>query len=65
MNKKQGDLALKMMFHMGMYFDNRYTRRTSYLNSDDYYSESENWGIPSKYYLGNTLLMSLYYILIH
>ena len=56
MNKKQADLALKMMFHMGMYFDNRYTRRNNYLNSDDYYAESENWGIPSKYYLGNTPL---------
>ena len=56
MNKKQADLALKMMFHMGLYFDNRYTRRNNYLNSDDYYAESENWGIPSKYYLGNTPL---------
>lgn len=56
MNKKQADLALKMMFHMGMYFDNRYTRRNNYMNSDDYYAESENWGIPSRYYLGNTPL---------
>jgi len=56
MNKKQADLALKMMFHMGLYFDNRYTRRTNYMNHDDYYAESENWGIPSKYYLGNTPL---------
>ena len=49
-------IAMKMMFHMGMYFDNRYTRRNNYLNSDDYYAQSDNWGIPSKYYLGNTPL---------
>mgnify|MGYP005701717921 FL=1 len=61
MNKKQADLALKMMFHMGMYFDNRYTRR--YIESEDYYAQSESWGIPSEYYLGNTPLNeSLVYI---
>jgi len=61
MNKKQADLAMKMLFHMGMYFDNRYTRR--YVPSDDYYAQSETWGIPSEYYLGNTPLNeSLVYI---
>ena len=57
MNKKQADLALKMMFHMGMYFDNRYvSRRNSFEDHDTYEAQSNNWGIPSKYYLGNTPL---------
>ena len=34
---------------MGMYFDNRYSRR--YIDSDDYYAQNESWGIPSAYYL--------------
>ena len=60
MNKKQADAALKMMFHMGMYFDNRYvSRRNSFEDHDTYEAQCNNWGIPSKYYLGNTLLMSL------
>ena len=46
---------------MGMYFDNRYTRK--YIESEDYYAQSESWGIPSEYYLGNTPLNeSLVYI---
>jgi hypothetical protein len=46
---------------MGMYFDNRYTRK--YVESEDYYAQSESWGIPSEYYLGNTPLNeSLIYI---
>ena len=46
---------------MGMYFDNRYTR--SYVPSEDYYAQSDTWGIPSEYYLGNTPLNeSLVYI---
>ena len=63
MNKKTGDLALKMMYHMGAYFDNRYSR-ASYWNQDsDYYARHESWGIPSEYYLGNTPLNeSLVYI---
>ena len=57
MNKKQADLALKMMFHMGMYFDNRYvSRRNSFEDHDTYEAQCNNWGIPSKYYLGNTPL---------
>jgi len=57
MNKKQADLALKMMFHMGKYFDNRYTRRSNdFYSSEQYEADSNNWGIPSKYYLGNTPL---------
>ena len=61
MNKKVTDLALKTLYHMGMYFDNRYTRR--YIESEDYYAQSESWGIPSEYYLGNTPLNeSLVYI---
>ena len=57
MNKKQADAALKMMFHMGMYFDNRYvSRRNSFEDHDTYEAQSNNWGIPSKYYLGNTPL---------
>ena len=61
MTKKVCDQAMKMLFHMGMYFDNRYSRR--YYDSDDYYAQSESWGIPSAYYLGNTPLNeSLVYI---
>ena len=61
MNKKVTDLALKTLYHMGMYFDNRYTRK--YIESEDYYAQSESWGIPSEYYLGNTPLNeSLVYI---
>ena len=57
MNKKQADAALKMMFHMGMYFDNRYvSRRKSFEDHDTYEAQCNNWGIPSKYYLGNTPL---------
>jgi hypothetical protein len=57
MNKKQADAALKMMFHMGMYFDNRYvSRRNSFEDHDTYEAQCNNWGIPSKYYLGNTPL---------
>ena len=57
MNKKQADLALKMLFHMGMYFDNRYvSRRNSFEDHDTYEAQCNNWGIPSKYYLGNTPL---------
>ena len=61
MNKKVTDLALKTLYHMGMYFDQRYTRK--YIESEDYYAQSESWGIPSEYYLGNTPLNeSLVYI---
>ena len=57
MNKKQDDFALKMMFHMGMYFDNRYvSRRNSFEDHETYEAQCNNWGIPNKYYLGNTPL---------
>ena len=59
MNKKQADLALKTMYHMGMYFDDRYSgswRMRSYDPSADQLAASENYGIPNKYYLGNTPL---------
>ena len=57
MNKKQADAALKMLFHMGMYFDNRYvSRRNSWEDTTTYEAQCNNWGIPSKYYLGNTPL---------
>ena len=57
MNKKQADLALKMMFHMGSYFDNRYvSRRNSFEDHETYEAQCNNWGIPNKYYLGNTPL---------
>tara|TARA_R100000234_G_scaffold18203_1_gene10119 strand:- start:134 stop:880 length:747 start_codon:yes stop_codon:yes gene_type:complete len=57
MNKKQADLALKMLFHMGMYFDNRYvSRRNSFEAPEAYEAQCNNWGIPSRYYLGNTPL---------
>jgi len=61
MNKKVADKALKTLYHMGMYFDNRYTRK--YIESEDYYAQEASWGIPSEYYLGNTPLNeSLIYI---
>jgi hypothetical protein len=57
MNKKQADLALKMMFHMGMYFDNRYvSRRNTFEDQDTFDAQQNNWGIPNRYYLGNTPL---------
>jgi len=57
MNKKQSDLALKTLFHMGAYFDNRYTnRRWSHQMSADDYAMHDNYGMPSEYYLGNTPL---------
>ena len=63
MNKKQADLALKMLYHMGAYFDNRYSRVSYWNQDDDYYAKSESWGIPSQYYLGYTTLNeSLVYI---
>src|SRR5210317_11383 len=61
MNKKTIDFAMKMMYHMGAYWNNRYSRK--FINSDEYYAQSETWGIPSEYYLGNTPLNeSLVYI---
>ena len=52
---------MKILYHMGMYFDNRYSRKiylivmTTMLN--------QNQHIPSEYYLGNTPLNeSLVYI---
>jgi len=58
MNKKQADLALKTLFHMGMYFDDRYTwnRRNAFDQDADALAASNNYGIPGKYYLGNTPL---------
>ena len=42
---------------MGMYFDNRYvSRRNSWEDTTTYEAQCNNWGIPSKYYLGNTPL---------
>ena len=58
MNKKQADLALKTLFHMGMYFDDRYTwnRRNAFDQDADALAASNSYGIPNKYYLGNTPL---------
>ena len=57
MNKKQADMALKTLFHMGMYFDNRYvSRRNMFEDHETYEAQSNNWGIPNQYYLGNTPL---------
>ena len=58
MNKKQADLALKTLFHMGMYFDDRYTwnRRNAFDQDADALAASNSYGIPGKYYLGNTPL---------
>ena len=58
MNKKQADLALKTLFHMGMYFDDRYTwnRRNAFEQDADALAASNSYGIPNKYYLGNTPL---------
>ena len=67
MNKKQSDLAMKTMYHMAHYFNDRYTNSrymSKYNNPDDYdYSQHDSYGIPSQYYLGNTPLNeSLIYI---
>src|SRR5210317_1956881 len=57
MNKKQADLALKTMFHMGMYFEDRYTSNWRMRGYDeDALAASENYGLPNRYYLGNTPL---------
>jgi len=55
MNKKTLDLSMKMMYHMSQYFNNRYHRKWVD-NRQDYYAQSESWGIPNQYYLGNTPL---------
>ena len=58
-NKKQSELAMKTLYHMALYFDDRHTwnRRTNpYESSDDQLAASNTYGIPSKYYLGNTPL---------
>src|SRR5210317_2626357 len=68
MNKKQSDLAMKTMYHMAHYFNDRYTNsrysRFHMNNVDDYdYTQHDSYGIPSQYYLGNTPLNeSLIYI---
>ena len=41
---------------MGHYFDNRYVRQKWNDNREDYFAQSDNYGMPSKYYLGNTPL---------
>ena len=56
MNKKQCDLALKTLYHMGAYFDNRYTRNWRNNQDADDYAKHDSYGIPSQYYLGNTPL---------
>ncbi len=57
MKKQEMDEAMKTLYHMGMYFDNRYTyRRNDNYDSEEYLAQQNNWGIPSEYYLGNTPL---------
>ena len=56
MNKKQSDLALKTLYHMGAYFDNRYSNNRWRDMSADDYAMHDNYGMPSQYYLGNTPL---------
>ena len=42
---------------MGMYFDNRYvSRRNMFEDNETFDAQNNNWGIPNKYYLGNTPL---------
>ena len=42
---------------MGLYFDDRYVnRRNRFEDHDTFEAQQNNWGIPSKYYLGNTPL---------
>ena len=58
-NKKQAELAMKTLYHMGLYFEDRYTnnrRFNPYQRSEDQMAASNSYGIPSKYYLGNTPL---------
>ena len=56
MSKKENDQALKTLFQMGHYFDNRYVRQKWNDDREDYFAQSDNYGMPSKYYLGNTPL---------
>jgi len=57
MKKQELDEAMKTMFHMANYFDNRYGyRRHSSISQDEYLAQNDNYGLPSKYYLGNTPL---------
>ena len=56
MNKKQIDLALKTMYHMALYFDSRYTHNYRHIDHDKYMALNDSYGIPSRYYLGNTPL---------
>ena len=56
MNRKQLDLALKTMYHMALYFDSNYSYRYRNLDFDKYNALSDSYGVPSRYYLGNTPL---------
>ena len=57
MSKRENDHALKTLYQMGHYFDNRYVYRRKWIDDrDEYYAQNDNYGLPSKYYLGNTPL---------
>jgi len=56
MSKKEMDIALKTLYQMGHYFDNRYVRQKWNDDRQDYFAQSDNYGMPSEYYLGNTPL---------
>ncbi len=57
MKKTELAEALMYMYQMGSYYDYRYTRnRFSGYDSDQYRAESQNYGIPDQYHLGNTPL---------
>ena len=56
MKKKEMDEAMKMLFHMALYFNDRYSYRRRDVDTEEYMAMSNNYGMPNKYYLGNTPL---------
>ena len=56
MSKKEMDVSLRTLYQMGHYFDNRYVRQKWNDDREDYFAQSDNYGMPSEYYLGNTPL---------
>jgi len=55
MTKRELDVALKTLFHMGSYYDYNYNYRRNW-DDQDSIAKYDNYGIPGKYSLGNTPL---------
>jgi hypothetical protein len=57
MKKQEMDEAMKTLYHMGMYFNDRYShRRNVDYDSEEYMVMSNSYGMPNQYYLGSTPL---------